>query len=46
MFQFPSNWAAIADGAEQKIAKAVDRAKAYLGLPIMEVLIRCVVYTL
>ena len=40
MLQFPSNGAAIADGAEQMIAKTVDRAKARIRLPIMEVLLR------
>jgi hypothetical protein len=40
MIQFPSNWAAIAGGAEQMIAKAVERAKARMRLPIMGVLMR------
>jgi hypothetical protein len=40
MSQFPSNCAAFAGGAEQMIAKAVDRAKAHIRLPIMGVLIR------
>jgi hypothetical protein len=34
MFQFPSNWAAIAGGAKLTIAKAVKRAKARIRLPI------------
>jgi hypothetical protein len=40
MSQFPSNCAAFAGGAEQMIAKAVERAKAHIRLPIMGVLIR------
>jgi hypothetical protein len=40
MFQFPSNWAAIAGGAKQMIAKAVERAKARIQLAILGVLIR------
>jgi hypothetical protein len=36
MLQFPSNWAAIAGGAEQMIAKTVERAKAPIRLRIME----------
>jgi hypothetical protein len=40
MRQAPSNWAAIAGGAAQLIAKAVDRAKAHIRLPIMGVLMR------
>ena len=39
MLQFPSNWAAIAGGAEQMVAKANDRAKAHRQLPVMKVLI-------
>ena len=35
MSQFPSNCAAFAGGAEQMIAKAVDRAKARIRLLIM-----------
>jgi hypothetical protein len=38
MLQFPSKWAAIAGRAEQMIAKAIDRAKAHIRLPIMKVL--------
>jgi len=40
MLQFPSNWAAIADGAEEMIAKAVDRATAQLRMPSIGVLVR------
>jgi hypothetical protein len=40
MSQFRSDWAAIAGGAEQIIAKAVDRAKAQIRLPIIGVLMR------
>jgi hypothetical protein len=40
MSQFPSNWAAFAGEAEQMIAKALDRAKAHIRLPIMGTLIR------
>ena len=43
MLQSPSNWAAIAGGAEQIIAEAADRAMAHIRLPIMGVLTRCVV---
>ena len=39
----PSNWAALAGGAELMIAKAVNRAMAHLRLPIMGVLHTCVV---
>jgi len=42
MFQFPSNWAASAGGAEQMIAKAVHKANARIRLPIMEDLMRVV----
>src|SRR5262249_3320935 len=38
MLQLPSNLAAIAGGAEQMIARALDRAKAHIRLPIMKVL--------
>src|SRR5262249_43795746 len=38
MLQLPSNLAAIAGGAEQMIARALDRAKAQIRLPIMKVL--------
>src|SRR5262245_53496212 len=40
--QFPSNWAAIAGGAEQMIAKAVHKANSRVRLPIMEDLMRVV----
>ena len=36
MFQFPTNPPAIAGEAEEMIAKAVERAKARIQLPIME----------
>jgi hypothetical protein len=39
MLQFPSNWAAIAGRAEQRIGKAIDRAKAHIRLPIMKVMV-------
>jgi hypothetical protein len=42
MFQFPSNWAASAGGAEQMIAKAVHKANARIRLPIMKDLMRVV----
>src|SRR5262245_60150147 len=38
MLQLPSNLAAIAGGAEQMIARALDRAKAQIRLPSMKVL--------
>jgi len=39
MLQFPSNWDAIAGGTEEMIAKAVDKAKAYVRLASIGVLI-------
>jgi hypothetical protein len=39
ILQLPSNTAAIAGGAKQMIAKAVNSAKPRMRLPIMEVLI-------
>jgi hypothetical protein len=41
MFQFPSNPPAIAGEAEEMIAKAVERAKARIQMPIMESSCEC-----
>ena len=40
MFQLPSNGAAAAGGVKAMIAKAVDRAKAHIRLPVMRVPMR------
>jgi hypothetical protein len=40
ILQVPSNVAAMAGESQQTIAKAVDRAKAQIRLPIMDVLMR------
>src|SRR4029077_20725728 len=43
MFQFPSNFAAVAGAAKQRVAIAADKAKADMRLLIMRILTLCVV---